>query len=149
MNSTVLILFVLPFLAGAMIRSMLLKWKRGYILSGIFALTSAVVWLWTNHLADHGVDGTVMLWALMAIELAIGSLIVGGLSRLIKIIKHQKETDRLKGASALPNGSAFFRMKEHASIAMPRRMHQIIRRGDYFVWFVVLHRNAFCCEHHT
>ena len=55
-----------------MIRSMFLKWKRGYILSGIFALTSAVVWLWTNHLADHGVDGTVMLWALMAIELAIG-----------------------------------------------------------------------------
>ena len=94
MNSTVLILFVLPFLAGAMIRSMFLKWKRGYILSGIFALTSAVVWLWTNHLADHGVDGTVMLWALMAIELAIGSLIVGGLSRLIKMIKHQQETDR-------------------------------------------------------
>ena len=61
---------------------------------GHFTLTSAVVWLWTNHLADHGVDGTVMLWALMAIELAIGSLIVGGLSRLIKIIKHQKETDR-------------------------------------------------------
>ena len=28
-------------------------------------------------------------------------------------------------------------MKEHASIAMPRRMHQIIRRGDYFVWFVI------------
>ena len=93
-DSTVFILFVLPFLAGALIRSMFLKWKRGYILSGIFALTSAVVWLWTNHLADHGVDGTVMLWALMAIELAIGSLIVGGLSRLIKIIKHQKETDR-------------------------------------------------------
>ena len=88
MNSTVLILFVLPFLAGAMIRSMLLKWKRGYILSGIFALTSAVVWLWTNHLADHGVDGTVMLWALMTTILTVGSLIVGGISLLIKKIKH-------------------------------------------------------------
>ena len=70
-----------------MIRSMLLKWKRGYILSGIFALTSAVVWLWTNHLADHGVDGTVMLWALMATELTVGSLIVGGISLLIRKIK--------------------------------------------------------------
>ena len=88
MNSTVFILFVLPFLTGAMIRSMFLKWKRGYVLSGIFALTSAVVWFWTNHLADHGVDGTVMLWALMATELTVGSLIVGGISLLIKKINH-------------------------------------------------------------
>ncbi|MBO5728054.1 MAG: hypothetical protein J6R39_05470 [Oscillospiraceae bacterium] len=88
MNSTVFSLFVLPFLIGVIIRSMFLKWKRGYILSGVFALISVIVWLWTKHLANHGVDGTVMLWALMATELAVGSLIVGGISLLIRKIKH-------------------------------------------------------------
>ena len=88
MNSTVFSLFVLPFLIRVIIRSMFLKWKRGYILSGVFALISVIVWLWTKHLANHGVDGTVMLWALMATELAVGSLIVGGISLLIRKIKH-------------------------------------------------------------
>ena len=90
MNSTAFTVFVLPFLIGVVIRLMFLKWKRGYILSGVFALISVIVWLWTKHLANHGVDGTVMLWGLMSTELAIGSLIVGGLSLLIKKIKHQK-----------------------------------------------------------
>ena len=90
MNSTVFAVFILSFLIGVIIRLMFLKWKRGYILSGVFALISVIVWLWTKHLANHGVDGTVMLWGLMATELAIGSLIVGGLSLLIKKMKHQK-----------------------------------------------------------
>ena len=90
MNSVIFTVFVLPLLIGVMIRLMFLKWKRGYILSGVFALISVIVWLWTKHLANHGVDGTVMLWGLMATELAIGSLIVGGLSLLIKKMKHQK-----------------------------------------------------------
>ena len=90
MNSTGFTVFALPFLIGAIIRSMLLKRKRGYILSFVFALISVIVWLWTKHLANHGVDGTVMLWGLMATELATGSLIVGGLSLLIKKMKHQK-----------------------------------------------------------
>ena len=90
MNSIIFTVFVLPLLIGVMIRLMFLKWKRGYILSGVFALISVIVWLWTKHLANHGVDGTVMLWGLMATELAIGSLIVGGLSLLIKKMKHQK-----------------------------------------------------------
>ena len=90
MNSTVFAVFILQFLIGVIIRLMFLKWKRGYILSGVFALISVIVWLWTKHLANHGVDGTVMLWGLMATELAIGSLIVGGLSLLIKKMKHQK-----------------------------------------------------------
>ena len=83
MNSTVFIVFVLPFLIGIVIRLLFLKWKRGYILSGVFALMSVVVWLWTNRLVNHGVDGTVMLWALMVAELAVASLIVGGISLLI------------------------------------------------------------------
>ena len=88
MNRTVFTVFILPFLIGAIIRLMFLKWKRGYIISGVFALTSVMVWLWTNHLVSHGTDGTVMLWALMATELAVGSLIVGGISLLIKKKKH-------------------------------------------------------------
>jgi len=84
MNSTVFIVFVLPFLIGIVIRLLFLKWKRGYILSGVFALMSVIVWLWTNRLVNHGVDGTVMLWALMVAELAVASLIVGGISLLIK-----------------------------------------------------------------
>ena len=87
MNSTAFTVFVLPFLIGVVIRLMLLKWKRGYFLSGVFALISVIVWLWTKHLANRGVDGTVMLWALMATELAVGSLIVGGISLLIRKIK--------------------------------------------------------------
>ena len=80
----------MPFLIGIVIRLMFLKWKRGYILSGVFVLTSVIVGLWTNHLVNHGVDGTVMLWALMAIELTAGSLIAGGISLFIKKTKHQK-----------------------------------------------------------
>ena len=88
MNSTVFTVSVFPFLIGVIIRLMFLKWKRGYILSGVFALISVIVWFWTKHLVDHGVDGTVMLWALMATELTVSSLIVGGISLLIKKIKH-------------------------------------------------------------
>ena len=87
MNNTVLIVFVLPFLIGAIIRSIFLNWKRGYALSGAFALISIVAWVWTNHLVNHGVDGTVLLWALMATELTAGSLIVGGISFLVKKMK--------------------------------------------------------------
>ena len=93
MSSTVFRVFVLPFLIGIVIRLMFLKWKRGYALSGVFALISVIVWLWTNHLANHGVDGTVMLWALMTTELTVGSLIVGGISLFFKKIKHQKSNN--------------------------------------------------------
>ena len=87
MNSAVFTVFILPFLIGIGIRLIFLKWKRGYLLSGVFALISLVVWIWTNHLTDHGVDGTVMLWALMAAELTAASLIVGGIWLLIKKTK--------------------------------------------------------------
>ena len=87
MNSTAFIIFVLPFFIGIIIRLLFLKWKRGYILSGTFALLSVIAWVWTKYLVSNGVDGTVMLWALMATELAIGSLITDGISLLLKI-KH-------------------------------------------------------------
>ena len=87
MNSTAFIIFVLPFFIGIIIRLLFLKWKRGYILSGAFALLSVIAWVWTKYLVSNGVDGTVMLWALMATELAIGSLITDGISLLLKI-KH-------------------------------------------------------------
>ena len=87
MNSTAFIIFVLPFFIGIIIRLLFLKWKRGYILSGSFALLSVIAWVWTKYLVSNGVDGTVMLWALMATELAIGSLITDGISLLLKI-KH-------------------------------------------------------------
>ena len=88
MNSVVFIVFILLFLIGVMIRFMFLKWKKGCILSGVSVLISIIVWILTKHLADHGVDGTVMLWALMAAEFTVGSLIVGGISLLIKKMKH-------------------------------------------------------------
>ena len=87
MNSTAFIIFVLPFFIGIIIRLLFLKWKRGYILSGTFALLSVIAWVWTKYLVSNGVDGTVMLWALMVAELAIGSLITDGISLLLKI-KH-------------------------------------------------------------
>ena len=86
-NSTAFIIFVLPFFIGIIIRLLFLKWKRGYILSGTFALFSVIAWVWTKYLVSNGVDGTVMLWALMVAELAIGSLITDGISLLLKI-KH-------------------------------------------------------------
>lgn len=88
MNSIKFTVFVLPFLIGVIIRLMFLKWKRGYILSSVFALISVIVWLWGKHLANHGVDGTIMLWAWMANELTVGSLVVGGILLLVKKIKH-------------------------------------------------------------
>lgn len=88
MNRVVFTVFVLPLLIGAIIRWMLLKWKRGYMISGAFVLLSVMVWLLTKHLVDHGADGTVMLWAWIMTMLTAGSLIVGGISLLIKKINH-------------------------------------------------------------
>ena len=88
MNSAVFTVFVLPFLIGAIIRLMVLKWERGYIVSGILACISVAVWLWTKHLVDHGVDGTVMLWALMMTEVTVMSVLFDGASLLIKKRKH-------------------------------------------------------------
>ena len=90
MNSAVFMYFVLPFLIGIIIRLMLLKWKKGYLLSGVFILISIIAWLWTSHLVNHGTDGTLLLWAVMAAEFTVGSLITGGISLLIKKTKHWK-----------------------------------------------------------
>ena len=88
MNGTGFIVFVLPFFVGGVIRVMLLKRKRGYILSGIFALISVAAWIWTKYLVNHGVDGTVMIYALMATELTAGAFVVGGIQFLIEKIRH-------------------------------------------------------------
>ena len=90
MSSTAVVVFVLPFLIGIMVRVMFLKWKRAYMISGVFALISVIAWIWTTYLVDHGIDGTVMLWALMASELTAGLLLVGGVSLLMRRGKHQK-----------------------------------------------------------
>ena len=90
MNSTVFAVFVLPWFIGVLVRLLFLKQKRGYILSGVFALISVITWLWTSHLVHHGTDGTLLLWAVMAAELAAGSLIAGGVSLLIQKAGHRK-----------------------------------------------------------
>ena len=87
MNSTVFMVFVLPFLIGIVIRFVLLKWKRSYIISGVLVLISVIAWVWTNHLVNRGVDGTILLWALMATELTVGWLLVGGITALVKKTK--------------------------------------------------------------
>lgn len=91
MNGTAFFVYVFPFLLGAVLRAMLLKWKRGGLLSCVFALIAVIVWVWTKSLIDHGMEGTVLLWALMAIELTAGSCVVGGLSLLLK--KRRKTPD--------------------------------------------------------
>jgi len=93
MSGTAFVVFVLPFFVGAIIRMMFLKWKNAYILSCVFAIISFVAWLWTKHLTNHGVDGTVMLWALMASEATVGSLLVGGVSSLIRKIKERTKSE--------------------------------------------------------
>ena len=90
MNSAVFAYFVFPFLVGIIIRLIFLKWKKGYLLSGTFALVSLITWLWTNHLVNQGTDGTLLIWAVMAAELTAGSLITGGIALLIKKTKHRK-----------------------------------------------------------
>ena len=91
MNGTVFFIFVLPHLLGAFLRALLLKWKKGHLLSCVFALIAVIVWVWTKSLFDHGTDGTIMLWAVVATELTVGSLIVGGLFHPRK--KRRKEPD--------------------------------------------------------
>lgn len=91
MNGTAFFVYVFPFLLGALLRAMLLKGKRGGLLSCVFALIAVIVWIWAKSLADHGTEGTILLWALMAIELTVGSCVVGGLSLLLK--KRRKTPD--------------------------------------------------------
>ena len=87
MNSTVFTVFVLPYFIGIIIRLIFIKWKKGYILTGAFAALSVIAWIWTKHLTSHGVDGTVMLWALMMTEVTAGSLITGVIGLLTKKLK--------------------------------------------------------------
>ena len=91
MNGMAGFVYVFRFLLGAVLRAMFLKRKRSCLLSCIFALIAVIVWIWTKSLADHGTEGTILLWALMAIELTVGSCVVGGLSLLLK--KRRKTPD--------------------------------------------------------
>ena len=91
MNGMAFFVYVFPFLLGAVLRAMFLKRKRSCLLSCIFALIAVIVWIWTKSLADHGTEGTILLWALMAIELTVGSCVVGGLPLLLK--KRRKTPD--------------------------------------------------------
>ena len=93
MNSAAFMYFVLPVLVGIMFRAMFLKWKKGYLLSVIFILITIAVWIWTSHLVDHGTDGTLLIWAVMAAELAVGSMVTGGISLLVKKTKHRGAED--------------------------------------------------------
>ena len=79
--------WVLPLLIGMLIRWMFVKWKKGYVLSCVFALISVIVWIWTENAVNDGVDGTIMLLAWMSTIFTVGSLIVGGISLLIKKLK--------------------------------------------------------------
>ncbi len=88
MNSAVFMCFVLPFLLGMLTRLLFLKWQKGYVISGVFVLISVIVWIWTKNLVNHGVDGTVLLWAVMTTEFTVGLLLVGGISFLLKKMKH-------------------------------------------------------------
>ena len=56
-------------------------------MSCVFALISVVVWIWTENAVNDGVDGTIMLLAWMSTIFTVGSLIVGGISLLIKKLK--------------------------------------------------------------
>ena len=73
---------------------MVFKWKKGYLLSAVFVLISITVWLWTGHLVDHGTDGTLLIWAVMASELAVGSMITGGIALLLQTAKNRKTDTR-------------------------------------------------------
>jgi len=81
-----------PLLIGMLIRFLFIKWKKGYLLSCVFALLSVAMWIWTQILVNHGVDGTVTLLAWMSTILAGGSLSVGGISLLIKKAKRKEES---------------------------------------------------------
>ncbi len=83
----IFVIWILPLLIGMLIRLVFVKWRKGYILSGVFALISIAVWVWTKILVTRGVDGTVMLLAWMTTMLFIGALIAGGISLLIKKLK--------------------------------------------------------------
>ena len=84
MTHTVFMVFVFPFLLGAIVRMPVLRWEKGYLLSVVFLLLSAAIWIYTEYLVNHGVDGTVLLWAVMATEFAVGYFLVGVLTRLMK-----------------------------------------------------------------
>lgn len=53
MNGMAFFVYVFPFLLGAVLRAILLKWKKGYLLSCVFALIAVIVWIWTKSLVDH------------------------------------------------------------------------------------------------
>ena len=84
MNGTAFMVFVFPFLVGVLLGAVLFKWKRSWILSAVFAAASVIVWIRTKYLADHGVDGTVMLAAWMATEFTVGFALVGGVAWLVR-----------------------------------------------------------------
>ena len=84
MNGTVFMVFIVPFLVGALLGAVLWRWKRSYLLSAVFAAVSVFAWFRTSYLAEHGVDGTVMLAAWMATEFTVGFALVGGIAWLAR-----------------------------------------------------------------
>ena len=84
MNRTMFMAFVLPVLLGAIVRVPLLRWKKGHLLSAVFLLLSVAIWIYTEYLVNHGVDGTVLLWAVMATEFTVGYFLVGVIACLMK-----------------------------------------------------------------
>ena len=84
MNRTVFMVFVLPVLLGAIVRVPFLRWTKGHLLSAVFLIFSVAIWIYTEYLVNHGVDGTVLLWAVMATEFTVGYFLVGVIARLMK-----------------------------------------------------------------
>ncbi|MBE6935967.1 MAG: hypothetical protein E7458_05630 [Ruminococcaceae bacterium] len=94
MNNVIFLCFVLPVILGIVIRFLLRKWRKAYLVTGAFALLSLLVWIWTRHLVSHGTDGTLLLWAVMTAELAAGSLLTGGFLWLVQRTSRGKAANR-------------------------------------------------------
>lgn len=76
-------LYALPALMGIVLRLIFIKWKRGYVITGVTALLTAALWLRAELINTHGSEGPAIL-ALMAGMMTAGALLVGAIAYVVK-----------------------------------------------------------------
>ena len=66
---------VFPLLAGLLFRWLLLRWRRGWLLTAGAAALALILFLWASTIPIPGSEGP-MLWAIQAACLTLGAGVV-------------------------------------------------------------------------
>lgn len=82
----ILEVFVLPPLAGIILRAIFLKKQKGFLVSAVLGVLTAGAAVWAFAIPSHG-DETPGIIFCMAGLATVGALLCGGVNRLVRKLK--------------------------------------------------------------